>query len=101
MTNQMQMKKVQGVVLGCLLGAVGVAGCGAAAAEDVAYEDSYGSDYYYPADVAYAGVYAGYGAGYGLYFAVPTGVKSALPTVAHVVGPPRCAAPSRRPSVRR
>ena len=77
MTNQMQMNKVRGVVLGCLLGAVGVAGCGAAAAEDVAYEDSYGSDYYYPADVAYGGVYAGYGAGYGLYFAVPTGVKAA------------------------
>lgn len=77
MTNQMQMKRVQGVVLGCVLGAVGVAGCGAAAAEDVAYEDAYGSDYYYPADVAYGGVYAGYGAGYGLYFAVPTGVKAA------------------------
>lgn len=74
MTKQTQMNRVQGVVLGCMLSAVGVAGCGAAASEDVAYEDAYGNDYYYPAGVAYAGVYAGYGAGYGLYFAVPSGV---------------------------
>ena len=76
MTNQMQMKKSKVLFWGASWGRR-VAGFGAAAAEDVAYEDSYGSDYYYPADVAYAGVYAGYGAGYGLYFAVPTGVKSA------------------------
>ncbi|MES1164494.1 MAG: hypothetical protein ABUR63_01950 [Verrucomicrobiota bacterium] len=77
MTNHTQMNRVHGIVLGCFLAAVGVAGCGAAASEDVAYEDAYGSDYYYPAGVAYAGVYAGYGAGYGLYFAVPGGGRAA------------------------
>ncbi len=73
MTNHTQMNRVHGFVLGSFMLAVGVAGCGAAAAQDVAYEDAYGADYYYPTDVAAAGVYAGYGGAYGLYYAVPTG----------------------------
>jgi hypothetical protein len=41
---------------------------------DVAYEDSYAADYYYPTDVAYSGVYAAgwSAAGYGLYAVTPT-----------------------------
>jgi hypothetical protein len=38
-------------------------------ATDVGYEDAYAADYYYPADVTYAGVYAGGWGYYGLAFA--------------------------------
>ncbi len=46
----------------------GIAGCDTTPANDVAYEDAYAGDYYYPADVAVAGAY-GVGWGYGLYYA--------------------------------
>jgi hypothetical protein len=47
-------------------------GCGSStSSSDVAYEDGYAGDYYYPADVGYAGVYgAGFGY-YGIYAATP------------------------------
>src|SRR5450755_1410078 len=61
-----------GMYAAALLVAVGSAACGAAASEDVAYEDDY------PGDVAYAGVYAG---GFGYYAATPagTGASEQLP----------------------
>jgi hypothetical protein len=64
-------------VAACLL-AIGVIGCGSTTSSDVAYEDAYAGDYYYPADVGYAGLYgAGFGY-YGLYFATPqTGLATA------------------------
>jgi len=57
----------------------GIAGCESTTASDVAYEDSYAGDYYYPADVAVAGAYA-VGWGYGLYYDTAAGaeVPSAL-----------------------
>jgi hypothetical protein len=62
-----------------------MAGCGSSTTtSDVAYEDGYASDYYYPADVGYAGAY-GVGWGYGLYFATPihgSGFASPVPTLA-------------------
>jgi hypothetical protein len=61
-----------GLYAAVLLIAVGSAACGAAAAtDDVAYEDDYAGDYYYPADVAYGGVYAGGFVGY--YAVTPAG----------------------------
>lgn len=55
--------------------AVGAA-CSTTPAADVAYEDAYASDYYYPADLAAAPVY-GVGWGYGLYASViPTGLTA-------------------------
>lgn len=59
----------------CAALALAAAGCGGAAAADVAYEDAYAGDYYYPADVAYAGVYAGGWGYYGIYAATPAGVS--------------------------
>ncbi len=61
------------VAAGLLLAAS--AGCGSSTSSDVAYEDTYSSDYYYPADVAYAGVAAGGFVGYygGIYAAAPAG----------------------------
>jgi hypothetical protein len=57
-----------------LLLAIGSAGCGASTtSSDVAYEDDYAGDYYYPADVAYSGVYAGGWGSYGIYAAAPAG----------------------------
>jgi hypothetical protein len=46
----------------------GITGCSSTTSEDIAYEDAYAGDYYYPADVAVAGAY-GVGWGYGLYYA--------------------------------
>jgi hypothetical protein len=54
-----------------LLLAVGSAGCGSSTSSDVAYEDDYAGDYYYPADTAYSGVYAGGWGYYGIYAATP------------------------------
>jgi hypothetical protein len=46
-------------------------GCGETTTTEVAYEDGYGYDYYYPASVGYAGVAAvGFGY-YGIYAATP------------------------------
>ena len=73
---------LNGSIAAGLLLAVGSAGCGSSTtASDVAYEDDYAGDYYYPADVAYAGVYAGGFAGYGFYAVTPvgTGASEALP----------------------
>jgi len=54
----------------CLAAFVGV-GCGSSTSSDVAYEDAYAGDYYYPADVGYAGLYgAGFGY-YGIYAVTP------------------------------
>jgi hypothetical protein len=72
-----------GFYAAALLVAVGSAACGAAAtSEDVAYEDDYAGDYYYPADVAYAGVYAGGFAGY--YAVTPAGIGPSEVLVAAV-----------------
>ena len=71
---------LNGSIAAGLLLAAGSAGCGlSTTSSDVAYEDDYAGDYYYPADVAYAGVYAGGFAGY--YAVVPagTGASQALP----------------------
>jgi len=67
---------LNGSIAAGLLLAVGSAGCGAAAASDVAYEDDYAGDYYYPADVAYSGVYAGVGYYGGIYAVAPAGGAS-------------------------
>ncbi len=72
---------LQGSIAAGLLLAVGSAGCGSSTtSSDVAYEDDYAGDYYYPADVAYAGVYAGGFVGY--YAATPagTGASELLPS---------------------
>ena len=72
---------LNGSIAAGLLLVVGGAGCGSSTtSSDVAYEDDYAGDYYYPADVAYAGVYAGGFVGY--YAATPagTGASEALPT---------------------
>ncbi len=61
-----------------LLLAVGNAGCGSSTSSDVAYEDDYAGDYYYPADVGYSGVYAGGWGYYGIYAATPTSQPAAL-----------------------
>ena len=61
-----------------LLLAAGSAGCGSSTSSDVAYEDDYAGDYYYPADVAYSGVYAGGFGYYGIYAATPASTPSAL-----------------------
>ena len=54
---------LNGSIAAALLLAVGSAGCGSSTtSSDVAYEDDYAGDYYYPADVAYSGVYAAVGA---------------------------------------
>jgi hypothetical protein len=63
---------LNGSIAAGLLLAVGSAGCGSSTtSSDVAYEDDYAGDYYYPADVAYAGVYAG---GFGYYAVTPAGI---------------------------
>jgi hypothetical protein len=69
-------------LVACLL-AVCAGGCSSSStsSEDVAYEDSYAGDYYYPADVGYAGLY-GAGFGYGIYFATPAGTGFTAPIVA-------------------
>jgi hypothetical protein len=61
-----------GLYAAALLVAVGSAACGSSTSEDVAYEDDYAGDYYYPADVGYSGVYAGVGYG-GIYAVGPAG----------------------------
>jgi hypothetical protein len=71
--------RYNGLYAAALLVAVGSAACGAAASEDVAYEDDYAGDYYYPADVAYSGVYAGGWGYYGIYAATPVGTGSSEP----------------------
>ncbi|HVZ86451.1 MAG TPA: hypothetical protein VHG72_05760 [Polyangia bacterium] len=65
----------------CAALALAAAGCGGAAAADVAYEDAYAGDYYYPADVAYSGVYAADDWDYGIDFAT---ITSVLPDAAVV-----------------
>ena len=63
---------LKGSIAAGLLLAVGSAGCGSSTtSSDVAYEDDYAGDYYYPADVAYSGVYAGGWGYYGIYAATP------------------------------
>jgi hypothetical protein len=65
---------LNGSIAAGLLLAVVSAGCGSSTtSSDVAYEDDYAGDYYYPADVAYSGVYAGGWGYYGIYAATPTG----------------------------
>ena len=65
---------LNGSIAAGLLLAVGSAGCGSSTtSSDVAYEDDYAGDYYYPADVAYSGVYAGGWGYYGIYAATPAG----------------------------
>jgi len=68
----------------CLVAFVG-AGCGSSTSSDVAYEDAYAGDYYYPADVGYAGLY---GAGWGSYgiYAVTTANGLATPLAPLVDG---------------
>jgi hypothetical protein len=88
-TTQKQILEVS-LIAGLLavgLLVVAFAGCGSSSSsDDVAYEDTYSSDYYYPADVAYSGPYAagwGYG-GYGFYAATPVvvaGINMPIPTV--------------------
>jgi hypothetical protein len=58
---------------------LGAVGCGSSSTStDVAYEDAYAGDYYYPTDVGYAGVYAA-GWGYGIYAETP--VSAGLSTL--------------------
>ena len=64
---------INGSIAAGLLLAAGSAGCGSSTSSDVAYEDDYAGDYYYPADVAYSGVYAGGWGYYGIYAAAPAG----------------------------
>jgi hypothetical protein len=72
MKNTIRSIRNNGMYAAALLVAVGSAACGSSTtSEDVAYEDDYAGDYYYPADVAYAGVYAGGFAGY--YAVTPAG----------------------------
>ena len=62
------------IAAGLLLAASG--GCGSSTtSSDVAYEDDYAGDYYYPADVAYSGVYAGGWGYYGIYAATPASLR--------------------------
>src|SRR5580692_11611701 len=64
---------LNGSITAGLLLAVVSAGCGSSTtSSDVAFEDDYAGDYYYPADVAYSGVYAGGWGYYGIYAATPT-----------------------------
>ena len=70
---------LNGSIAAGLLLAVGSAGCGSSTtSSDVAYEDDYAGDYYYPADTAYSGVYAGGWGYYGIYAATPTSQPAAL-----------------------
>ena len=69
---------LNGSIAAGLLMAAGSAGCGSSTSSDVAYEDDYAGDYYYPADVAYSGVYAGGFGYYGIYAATPASTPSAL-----------------------
>jgi hypothetical protein len=70
---------LKGSIAAGLLLAVGSAGCGSSTtSSDVAYEDDYAGDYYYPADVAYSGVYAGGWGYYGIYAATPASQPAAL-----------------------
>jgi hypothetical protein len=67
------IQKVCGFSLATLGLTLAVASCGetTSTTSDVAYEDAYGYDYYYPAAVGYAGVAAvGFGY-YGIYAATP------------------------------
>ena len=65
---------LNGSIAAGLLLAVGSAGCGSSTtSSDVAYEDDYAGDYYYPADVGYSGIYAGGWGYYGIYAATPAG----------------------------
>ena len=65
------------IAAGLLLAASG--GCGSSTtSSDVAYEDDYAGDYYYPADVAYSGVYAGGWGYYGIYAATPASQPASL-----------------------
>jgi hypothetical protein len=65
---------LNGSIAASLLLAAGGAGCGSSTtSSDVAYEDDYAGDYYYPADTAYSGVYAGGWGYYGIYAATPAG----------------------------
>ena len=81
MKNTIKTIRNYAMYAAALLVAVGSAACGSSTtSEDVAYEDDYAGDYYYPADVAYAGVYAGGFVGY--YAATPagTGLSEPLPS---------------------
>jgi hypothetical protein len=69
---------LNGSIAAGLLLAAGSAGCGSSTSSDVAYEDDYAGDYYYPADVAYSGVYGGGFGYYGIYAATPASTPSAL-----------------------
>ncbi|HSY39149.1 MAG TPA: hypothetical protein VLA79_06455 [Polyangia bacterium] len=72
---------LKGSIAAGLLLAVGSAGCGSSTSSDVAYEDDYAGDYYYPADVAYSGVYAGGWGYYGIYAATPAGTGASAASV--------------------
>ena len=72
---------LNGSITAGLLLAVGSAGCGSTTSSDVAYEDDYAGDYYYPADVAYSGVYAGGWGYYGIYAATPAGTGASPDTL--------------------
>ena len=85
MKNTIKTIRNNSLYAAALLVAVGSAACGAAAAEDVAYEDDYAGDYYYPADVAYAGVYAGVGYYGGIYAVGPAGAGASQPVVSAIV----------------
>jgi hypothetical protein len=66
----------------CLVAIVGASCGGSSTSADVAYEDAYAGDYYYPADVGYAGLYgAGFGY-YGIYAVTPGATGLAAPVVA-------------------
>lgn len=85
MKNTIKTVRNNSLYTAALLVAVGSAACGAAASEDVAYEDDYAGDYYYPADVAYAGVYAGVGYYGGIYAVGPAGVGASQPLASAIV----------------
>jgi hypothetical protein len=70
---------LNGSIAAGLLLTAGSAGCGSSTSSDVAYEDDYAGDYYYPADVAYSGVYAGGWGYYGIYAATPAGTGASAP----------------------
>ena len=73
---------LNGSIAAGLLLAVGSAGCGSSTtSSDVAYEDDYAGDYYYPADVGYSGIYAGGWGYYGIYAAAPAGTGATPATL--------------------
>ena len=76
-----------GVSLATALLTVGLVSCGeTTTTSDVAYEDGYGYDYYYPAAVGYAGVAAvGYGY-YGIYAVTPANNIGGGGAGGHILG---------------